>query len=292
MGEATQVLARFDGAYEQQILLGKLIHRPHPCEVEHCCLFEVDTQGHVTQAIGRNSGNDAIVHRRLRTAQHKVGIALGEFEASLEDANAVTRELVGTMQESEVMQRNNQRMFRGARDQRCGVHNIDWTGGRLSLGPIAAQPRLVQPGRTDGEFDPGNGWRPIDLGAVPMSSSETDQFDSLDTGQSFGGAQRSDTGATRHPMPTLLEGISDAHGHHHARSERGAAGHRANFRRNRCCAPHFLAAMRALIRVGKRALPATHESRAATAARPPAALHCRARYWRGVSLAALEAGPR
>ena len=119
--------------------------------------------------------------------------------------------MFGRMQEGEVVQGHHERRIGGARNEPGGMGYIDCAGGTLDLGPLGAQPCLVQPGRGQGQMRGGDGRNPRFFRKVAVTASHPDE---LHIAALFERGRHTDGGhggATGHAMPALFEGVGDAH---------------------------------------------------------------------------------
>ena len=176
LDQAAQVLARLDRADEQQVPLGQPIQRNDTCRSSSASTLADSTpNGTSRRRSAGEAGGDAIVHRRLAAAQHEIGATPDLIEAAPEDAVAAAGELRWIVQECQIVHGDDHRRIGRARDQGRCMGNIDRPGGPLDLGPVAAQPQVVQQRPADGQMGDRDRRRPRFAGNVGVTTGDTEQ---------------------------------------------------------------------------------------------------------------------
>ena len=214
--QTLQVLARLDGADEQEVVVGQPIELTHAGDLLLGGALGLHAERHQTQPIGVDPGCQRIVHRCLAAAQHQIGAALDLVQAAPEHGDAMAGELTGIVQERQIVQRHDQLGVGGARDECGGVSDVDLAGSDLHLRPLHAEPGFVEPRRRDGKVRDGDRGNPRIEGQVPVPAGDADQANIVVRPQCLGDPERGHTGAAGYSMPTLLKGVRDSHAPHHA----------------------------------------------------------------------------
>ena len=104
----------------------------------------VDAERHQTEPAVVEAVLPAVLHGRLAGAQDSVGPLAHDVEAAGHQLGAVLGELLGRVQECEVMHRHHERCRCRARDQAGGMGEVDGADDRLDLRPVQACPGLVE----------------------------------------------------------------------------------------------------------------------------------------------------
>ncbi len=157
--QAGDVLARLDGADPRDV--GALQIEPllRDGDLVEGCRLPVDSEQHDPQPALVDPRVDTVAPRRFGRAHHDVGVGPCQLEAATHEPVPPSRQLVESVEERQVVDRDDEWCPRRRDDQARRVHDVDRPGGPLDLGPAQAVPRLVERGRGSGSDTTGAGGR-------------------------------------------------------------------------------------------------------------------------------------
>ena len=171
---------------------------------------EVDTQRHESKFRRVQPGRFTVTHRGTTRTEHPIGSSADDIERPSHHANTVARELVGIVDEGEVVHGDHERHRRRTGHETRGVGHVDFTHDRFDLRPVEPVPRLVQ--CRSGEWQHGNAADGAELGNrnVGMPAGDEVEIDVVGSPvQLAGDPQRSDCGTAGRRVPTLLDRVGD-----------------------------------------------------------------------------------
>ncbi len=209
-----QVLARLQRADEQEVGPGQAQASPRRGHVVGSgALDRSHPERHPPQAVGADAGLGTVVQRRLRRAEHKVGMVADAIQTGAQGPDPVGAELARIVEEGQVVHGDHEWPAPGRDDDRGGVDEVDVLGHQLDRRPAQPPPGLVQ--RQTGQGEPADRHRRREGGVRrrPVMSRHADELHVRSRRQLSGQAERGHGRAPGHGVPALLEGVGHTHGH-------------------------------------------------------------------------------